>query len=362
MFTHCCGMTFPDWWRTLWANRFAVAWRFRCRAMRVTARSILNSWCRRREKATFGAQVDQVEVPPPLFIIGHWRSGTTLLHNLLACDPQFAFPTLYEVLFPHSFLLTEDDRKGLAGLLVPSVPRTRGIDDIPMGLDLPNEDEFATATASLCSPYFMWAFPRNEERYERYLTFRGASGQEVERWKAVFMRFLKKLTLRHGRPLVLKSPPHTGRIRLLLDLFPGARFVHVHRHPYVVFQSTGRLNDAMTAAGQFQNATPADRDEGIIRRYRAMHDAYFAERGLIPSGNLHELAFDDLERDPIGKVRAVYDAMGLAGYDAVLSRLENHVAGLAGYRRHAYPELSLQVKRRLQAAWGRSFDAWGYPS
>jgi hypothetical protein len=168
--------------------------------------------------------------------------------------------------------------------------------------------------------------------------------------------------LRHGRPLLLKSPPHTGRIRLLLDLFPDARFVHVHRHPYVVFQSTQRLNDAMTAAGGFQNADPSGRDEGIIRRYRAMHEAYFDDRGLIPSGHLHELAFDELERDPIGQVRAVYEAMELGGFAAVLPRLESYLAGLAGYRKHAYPEVSPQLKSRLQAAWGRSFDTWGYPS
>lgn len=98
MFTHLTGITLGDWWATLRTNRFAVDWRFRRRAIRLTARSILNSWYRRREENAFREQIDLVTVPSPVFVLGHWRSGTTFLHNLLAYDPRWAFPTLYEVL------------------------------------------------------------------------------------------------------------------------------------------------------------------------------------------------------------------------------------------------------------------------
>ena len=86
---------------------------------------------------------------------------------------------------------------------------------------------------------------------------------EVERWKAAFVRFLKKLTLEHDRPMLLKSPPHTGRIKLLLELFPDARFVHIRRNPYTVFQSTRHLNEVLTRSLQFQRPDPADLDEAV---------------------------------------------------------------------------------------------------
>ena len=241
----------------------------------------LNSWYRWREDRAFGDRLARVEIPPPLFVLGHWRSGTTLLHNLLALDDQFAFPNLYEVFFPHTFLITEDDR---TALVKPLIPRTRVMDNVPQRLDMPNEDEFATAAASLCSPYMMWAFPRAGNRYEKYLTFRDVPREEVERWKSALLLFMKKLTLRYERPLLLKSPPHTGRIKLLLELFPNARFVHVHRHPFEVFQSTHHLNGVLTQSLQFQKAKAEDLDDAVLRRYRAMHDAYFAERSLIPEG------------------------------------------------------------------------------
>ena len=177
LFTNLCGITFPDWWRTLSDNHFAIAPRSWHRAALVTAGSVLNSWYRHREDRSFGDRLDRVTVRPPLFILGHWRSGTTLLHHLLALDERFAYPNLYEVFFPHTFLCTEDDR---TGLVAPLIPRTRVFDNVAQGFEMPNEDEFATAASSLCSPYMMWSFPRSTARYERYLTFRGVPEDEVD--------------------------------------------------------------------------------------------------------------------------------------------------------------------------------------
>ena len=359
LFTNLCGVSFSDWCRVLRDNRFAVSPGSWHRAAIVTGGSLLNSWYRRREDRTFGARLDRVSVPPPLFVLGHWRSGTTLLHNLLALDDRYAFPNLYEVFFPHTFLCTEDDRNGL---VAPLIPRTRVFDNVPQGFEMPNEDEFAVAGASLCSPYLSWAFPRNAAQYEHYLTFRGVAAHEVDRWKSALVRFLKKLTLRYDRPLLLKSPPHTGRVRLLLDMFPDAKFVHVHRDPFTVFRSTHHLNDALTRSFQFQTPDPADRDDAVVRRYRMMHDAYFDERGLIPEGHLYELAFADLERDPVGQIRGVYEALGLSHFDAVLPRLEDYADAHADYRKNTYDALPTPLKERLRVEWRRSFEAWGYPS
>lgn len=360
LFTNLCGITFSDWCEVVRQNGFAIDPPYWHRGAILTVGSLLNSLYRRREDREFGGRIESVQVRPPVFVLGHWRSGTTLLHNLLALDDQFAFPNLYEVFFPHTFLCTEDDRTGLVSHLI---PRTRLFDNVAQSHDMPNEDEFATATDSLCSPYLFWAFPRNARHYERYLTFQGVAEAEVSRWKSAFMRFLKKLSVRYGsRPLLLKSPPHTARIRLLLELFPDARFVHVHRNPYIVFQSTRHLNRVLTSALQFQRPDASDLDDVVLRRYRIMHDAYFDERELIPEGRLHEIAFADLEQDPIGQLHATYDALGLTGFDELLPRLEDYVATLAGYRKNTYADLPSSLRDRILDQWHPSFEAWGYPS
>jgi hypothetical protein len=356
-FTSLAGVTWADWWRVLRDNRFAVDPPYWPRALVLTAGSALNSLYRRKEDRAYGPLFERVEVPPPLFILGHWRSGTTLLHNLLALDEQFAYPNLYEVFFPHTFLCTEDVRAGQVTGLVPS---TRVMDNVPQGVDMPNEDEFATCAASLFSPYMLWAFPRRQERYEKYLTFRDVPAADVARWKAELLRFLRKLTLRHQRPLLLKSPPHTARIKLLLELFPDARFVSIHRDPFAVFQSTKHLNATLTRSLQFQAAGDEDPDDAVIRRYRMMHDAYFEERGLIPEGHFYELGFEELESDPVAAIRRVYQRLGLPGLEQALPAVEDYVQAQSGYRKNSYRDVSPEQRARIQREWARSFDAWGY--
>ena len=121
-FTNLCGVTFRDWWETLRENRFAIDPPYWPRAAVLTAGSVLNSLYGRREEKHYRQLLDGVTVQPPLFILGHWRSGTTLLHNLLAIDDQFGYPNLYQVFFPHTFLCTEEVR---TDLVVPLIPSTR---------------------------------------------------------------------------------------------------------------------------------------------------------------------------------------------------------------------------------------------
>jgi hypothetical protein len=236
-------MVFGDWWRLLRRHRFAIDPPYWPRTLFQTAVSLANSTNARREERSFGPRIDVTEVNAPLFILGHWSSGTTHLHNLLALDPGFAYPHLLQALNPLTFLITESQMAPVAERLT---MRRRPQDDVAIGIDAATEDEFALCAMTGLSPYMEWAFPRGGHDYNKYLTFRQVTEEEVARWRAALTRFLKKLTLRYGRPLVLKSPPHTSRIRLLLEAFPDARFIHIHRDPYDVFRSTRHLHDAVS--------------------------------------------------------------------------------------------------------------------
>jgi len=158
-------------------NRFAIDVPYRRRATLITLNSLLNSAYRWREDRTYGAAVANAKIEPPLFILGHARSGTTHLYNLLAVDQQFAYPNNYQVLFPHTFLSTE----ATASRFIASwFPKRRGLDNIRLKLEDPQEDEFALCVATGCSPDIMgFVFPRRAQHYERYLTFRGVSQEEI---------------------------------------------------------------------------------------------------------------------------------------------------------------------------------------
>jgi omega-hydroxy-beta-dihydromenaquinone-9 sulfotransferase len=206
----------------------------------------------------------------------------------------------------------------------------------------------------------IWYFPRGGADYDRSLTFRGVPAEEVARWRAALITFFKKLTVRHGRPLVLKSPPHTARIGLLLGLFPGARFVHIHRDPYVVFRSTRHMIRAVQPIFRLQECPTPGEDDRIISVSTEMYDAFFAERSLVADGRLCEVSYEDLERGPVGVVRSIYEALGLSGFEDLRPRLEGYLGTIAGCRKDRHDELPEPLRRRIAHEWGRSFDEWGY--
>ena len=351
------GMTLGDWFSLLRRHRFAIGPRHWPRALVQTAVSSSNSVAARFERMRFGRRIDATEVRPPLFILGHYRSGTTHLHNLLALDPRFAAPTFFQALNPHTFLTYERCVAPLADRLL---IRRRYQDGVALGANVPTEDEVALGTMTGLSPYLGWYFPRGLAHYDRYLTFRGVPDEEVARWGHALTTFLRKVTLGRGRPLVLKSPPHTARIRLLLGLFPDARFVHIHRHPYDVFRSTRHMIRAVQPVFRLQECRTPDDDDRIMSVYTEMYDAYFEQRGLVPEGRLCEVGYEALERDPEGVVGSVYEALNLPGFEALRPRLEDYLGSIAGYRKNRLDDLPEPLRLRIAREWGRSFDEWGY--
>jgi hypothetical protein len=347
-----------DRWRLLRArNEVDPGYRHRAAFLGLT--SFRNSMLQRREEARFGAAIEATRIQgAPLFVIGHWRSGTTHLHNLLACDrEQFAAPNSIQVSYPHYFLLAEE---AIGKQFTAFVPSTRPMDNVRLDAGTPQEDEFAMCAACQLSPFLgMGTFPRRAAHYDRYLAMRDAWPEEVAEWKSTFLWFLKKLTLKHGRPLLLKSPTHTARIGLLLDLFPGARFVHIHRNPYAVFQSTTHLLRRLGPIHTLQRP-PDDLADDILTRHNLMYDAYFEDAPEIPAGQFCEVSYEALVRDPVGQVRAIYERLALPGFEAMRPGLEAYVASLNGYRTNEHAELSPSVRSRVARAWQRSFERWMY--
>jgi hypothetical protein len=161
--------------------------------------------------------------------------------------------------------------------------------------------------------------------------------------------------------LIFKSPPNTCRIKLLLDIFPDARFVHIHRNPYTVYQSTMRMLQVGDEGFRFQRSDPARLHGRILRQYQVMYDAFFEERKLIPAGRLCEVGFEDLEADPLGTLERIYEELSLPDFGAVRQRLVHHVRSLSPYKKNEHPALLLQIRAEIATAWRRSFQEWDYP-
>jgi len=356
---YLAGITATDWWNLLRDNKFSVDPAYWHRAAVVSILSVFNSVQHWREERRWHDIIESTQVTEaPLFILGHWRSGTTYLHNLIAQDSnQFAYANTYQVISPHTFLTTEKfNTRWFAGM----VPDKRPMDNMAMGFQTPQEDEFGPALITGMSSYFGMSFPRRMQDYDRYLTFHDVPRVEREEWKAGFLWFLKKLTLKYKRRLVLKSPPHTARIRLLLELFPDAKFIHIHRNPYDVYQSFCHFYDTALWYTYLQRPDLKAIPEQILNRYTELYDAFFADLSLIPAGHFHEIRYENLERDPVGQIRDAYTALNISGFDSCQSQLEHYVSSLSTYKKNKFNNLTEPVRNRIAKHWQRSFDKWGY--
>ncbi len=354
------GISARNWWRLLVQNKFAIDpvplyW---LKAIVVTYKSIRNSMRLKVEQRIYAQEVASVNIDkPPIFILGHWRSGTTLLQNLMLLDRQFAFPAVFQCNYPFTFLSIEPK---IMKLYANSDSQARPMDDVKVTPLSPGEEEFALAVLTLKSPLLAWIFPRREQFYDRYLTFDQVDRWEIDEWKDAFIFFIRKLSYRHNRQLLLKSPPNTARIKLLLEMFPDAKFIHIHRNPYVVFQSTQRLYQKALSTAMLQRSDHSSLAAGIIRRYDMMYQAYFEQKALIPKQNFMEVEFEALEADKLGTIERIYQQLNIPGFESMRPNLEKYLESIADYQKNKHPDLPEALKEQIASAWCSYFEAWGY--
>jgi hypothetical protein len=172
---------------------------------------------------------------------------------------------------------------------------------------------------------------------------------------------LRKATLRTGgKRLVLKNPANSGRIRKLLKLFPDAKFVHLYRNPYDVFLSTWWAYRAVVPRSQVQEISSVQVEAHVLRFYAQLLRHYLADRALIPTRNLVEVKFEDLEVAPLVQLRHVYDGLGLPGFAQAEPAFRAYLASTAGYQKNQY-ELTDEVIAKVNRHWQFAFAEWGYP-
>jgi omega-hydroxy-beta-dihydromenaquinone-9 sulfotransferase len=298
-----------------------------------------------------------VALESPLFILGHWRSGTTFLHELLICDSRHSFANTYQCFAPHHFPLTE---RWLVPCIQALLPKHRPMDNMAAGWERPMEDEFALQNLGVPTPYISTMFPNRREVYPDYLTLRDLSPKQREQWKAALLGFCQRLARFDGRRLILKSPPHTARIRTLLELFPKAKFIHVSREPYALFRSSLDLWRTLNAEVGLQVVRKDEwLEDYVINTLRRMYDAYFDDRSLLPSRQLVEIKYEDLVRDPVPLLGEIYKRLELGDFSNAEIEVRRHLAEVGDYRRNSHPGDDRRC-RGIDREWAEYSKYFGY--
>ena len=389
------GITSAQWARMVWRHgRSMDVFTYWPRLLFITCMSVLNSFFALCDWLVYGRAVANQDLnDEPVFVLGHPRTGTTHLHNLLSKDERFAFATTFSVGFPSSFLCLRAVAPAI-GLLMDS---TRPMDNMSLAWDTPQEDELAmNQMSSGTSPYAPLLFPRKEKSFRpfyRFLLARTGSGEDslhaeledadaepcdpkdFERWRRAFILFLKKTQYAAGgarKRLLLKSPVHTARVRLIKSLFPKATFVFIHRHPLEVFRSAAHMADAYYWQCYLQRPRALDVQEFILHQGALLHRAYRedvaameAEKGrdLKKQKRLAEVRFAELDADPVGTLRATYAALGWTeAFKKVEPAIERYRRSLVDFKKNAFPKegLSREAEAEVRRRWRAWFEDLGY--
>ncbi|MCA9263580.1 MAG: sulfotransferase [Planctomycetales bacterium] len=348
------GMQTSDWFRLIGKNNYRIdRWPM---AGFVTAFAAFNSVAARVQQAIYGQRINRTPLASePVFIVGHWRTGTTLLHELMALDPRYHTPNTYQCFAPRHFLLTEDIVTKILAL-----PGRRPMDNMQMGWNNPQEDEFALCSMGIPSTYLRSAFPNHDACHLEYLDLEALPEADRDIWKAGLLEFVKVMNFAVKKPLVLKSPPHTGRIRALLEVFPKAKFVHISRNPYDFIPSTMYLWEALDASNGLQIPNGKLKvSDYTFECFDRMYSAYNRHRELIPADRLVEMRYEDLVTDALGTCERIYRQLQLGEFSTVSARFRQMMESKRSYKRNKH-QISATLSDRIAQHCAEYMDQFGY--
>lgn len=352
------GITLTNYFRLMRENKFEIDQNYRCDSFILLAMATRNTLFQIRERQLFEEKYQKASILTPIFVLGHWRSGTTLLHTLLSLNREYAFPTQFQVSKPFVFLWREPIISRTLSL-IPAEKRM--MDNVQVQFDSPGEDESALAIGSLRSPYLGWSFPKRASFYDRYLSFKDTSNRDKVEWTKFFMFFLKKLSVRYGnQPLILKSPTHTARIEMILQIFPEAKFIHIHRNPYNVIRSSLKFYQEALPTYCLQSLNTKEFIPRIFRSYTNMYDAYFRDIPKLKDDQFIDIAYEDLEKNKTQTIGLIYEKLGLHNFTKFEPDLRKYEEENSMYIKNKYEILDDSLQNETRKQCSREISLWGY--
>lgn len=349
------GSRIGIWWKYLTQHR--IQWKYLFRIFTSSLVILIGIPFRIWERFRVGKKIENTQIhESPIFILGHWRGGTTLLHNLLCKDPQFGYVTYLQGLFPHSFLASNF----FAWIAKTIMPKKRPMDNMEININSPQEEELALIAQSGHSAYNMWIAP--DEHWEIWGKY-GKLDKDTKlksKWSKGYLQLLKGATFNFkGNRLVLKNPPNTARIPYLLEQFPNAKFIHIYRSPYKVYASTYKLYRDVINFFQLHDEVEKKVNDNIIKIYKDMYASFNEHKNLIPKENLLEIKFEDFVKNKEGGLKDIYTQLNLGDYSKVESIYTEYLSSIKSYKKNKL-RTDDEVIKTVNEHWRFALDNFGY--
>ncbi|MCX6283258.1 MAG: sulfotransferase [Bacteroidetes bacterium] len=286
------------------------------------------------ENVRFGKRIKQAPCPvDPVFIIGHWRTGTTLLYKLMSLDEQFTAPTLFQVAEPDSLLTSHSYYKPIMQALV---KKTRPMDNVKVGMDEPQEDEYAIFRLTGTSPLEQLIFPQNGKYFVEEWAKNERSDKTNELIKKELKSFFRKITYVKKGIILSKNPFHSFRLDMLLEAFPKARFIQIHRHPFDVVPSTMNMWYILQKENALNRVNHKFNIYEICRGMNLISEKITIEASALTPGSYAETRFEDLENDPVMTVKQIYTQLGLVFSERQANLIKEYTSLNRNFRKNNF--------------------------
>lgn len=299
-------------------------------------------------------QILDEEITAPMVIVGLPRSGTSILFELLAQDPEVGVPLMWEALQPcpppEAATYTTDPRIAQADHLFTQWNRVapefaamhemRG--DIPAECGLLMAGTFISDhIASLHQTHSYSALCLE------------ADFLPVYQWHKTILQILQWKNPR--RRWLLKAPEHQVHLDTLLQVYPDARIVQTHRDPIKCMASTTSLmgtlyymrSDQPFNAQQFDNIIMG---EGTAQRLE--HVMAQRAQGIVPDANIADSRYQDLMDDPLACIARIYAHFGMSLGEGARQRMQAYLQakpkGKFGTHRYTVDDTRSRERRMFQ--------------
>ena len=162
------------------------------------------------------------------------------------------------------------------------------------------------------------------------------------------------------KQLVLKSPPHTGRLSELIKIFPNAKFIHLTRDPRKLFVSTMRLWRSLDEVQALQRPT----DEEELKRFvyqcmRRMYRGFEAGLSLVPDDRIVDVRYEDLVADPLETLRDLYQKLDLGDFDQLEPLLTERLSHHKEYQPNQHA-MDADLEQEIMSNWSDYAKRYGY--
>jgi hypothetical protein len=235
---------------------------------------------------------------------------------------------------------------------------TRPMDNVKLGFDEPQEDEYALLKLTGDSPLADVIFSKSNSYFLK--SHPDFNPKNIDEWKRAITNFCNKLHFASGKRILLKNPFHSMRIKLLRETFPEVKFIHIHRHPYKVVPSTINMWNIVAKQNRLKGTWKEPTIKETSEVLNEMLNQIRKDLSALPTGSYTEVNFETFEKDVTLSLKKIYQELGLEYTQEFEENVNTYLSELKNYKKNAF-KLTDKDKLSIQEILAEQFRHYHYP-